>query len=103
MTTPQTTSRSARGAHHRAIHEGRLNVTGAISSGLTFTHDDGRPYGAPPTASMPDAIAAVRKLGFTAAEARAAVTFAESHVGPAAPVVEVIRAALKSLRPGSTS
>jgi len=92
------------GAHHRAIHDGRLIVTGTISSGLKFTHDDGRPYGAPPVAPpIPEAIAAVRKLGFTAAEARAAVTFAASHMGSGASVVEVIRAALRSLRPASTS
>lgn len=91
-------------AHHKAIHVGRLILTGTISSGLTFTHDDGRPYGAPPLASaVTDAIASVRELGFTGAEARAAVTVAASHVEPGASVVELIRAALKALRPASTS
>jgi len=62
---------------------------GTISSGLPFTHDDGRPYGAPPAATI------------VPEEARAAVTVAVSHVGSGASVDDVIRAALKSLRPAS--
>jgi hypothetical protein len=90
------------GAHHQAIHEGRLIVTGKVSTGLAFAHDDGRPYGAPPAATLAaDAIGALVRLDFTVAEARAAVKIAASHVGPAAPVLELIRAALKATRPPS--
>jgi 5-methylcytosine-specific restriction endonuclease McrA len=32
-------------AHHDAEHEGRLVIRGRVSTGLTFTHADGRPYG----------------------------------------------------------
>jgi hypothetical protein len=34
-------------AHHRAVHDGRLAVTGTYSKGFTFTHADGTRYGAP--------------------------------------------------------
>jgi hypothetical protein len=35
------------GAHHRAVHRGRVWIQGTPSSGLVFTHADGTPYGAP--------------------------------------------------------
>ena len=31
--------------HHRALHEGTLRIVGKPSSGLTFFHADGSPYG----------------------------------------------------------
>jgi len=33
------------GGHHRAVHEGTLRIVGTPSSGLTFFHADGSPYG----------------------------------------------------------
>jgi len=45
------------GAHHRALHDGRLVIRGRVSTGLTFYHADGRPYGAAPPASAATAFA----------------------------------------------
>jgi RuvA, C-terminal domain/HNH endonuclease len=88
-------------AHHKAVHEGRLVIRGRASAGLTFTHADGRPYGAPSpaVAMIDDAVAALRGTGFTAAQARDAVASATSHGGRDATLEEVIRAALQRLRP----
>ena len=33
------------GAHHRAIHAGKLIVKGTPSTGISFHHADGSPYG----------------------------------------------------------
>jgi hypothetical protein len=33
------------GAHHRAIHDGALLVTGSLATGLGFRHADGTVYG----------------------------------------------------------
>jgi hypothetical protein len=91
-------------AHHQAEHEGRLVIRGRVSTGLTFTHADGRPYGTPPPvaaivvdARIEDAVAAVRGTGFTAGQARSAVNAAASHVGPRASLDEVVRAAFQHL------
>ena len=82
---------------------GRLVVRGAVSTGLTFTHADGRAYGAPPlppiatsttSDATDDAVAALRGLGFTIAQARRAVAEATSHGGPDAPLEDVLRRAL---------
>jgi hypothetical protein len=88
-------------AHHQARHDGRLVIRGRVSIGLTFTHADGRPYGEPPPTLedtiVEDAVAAIRGTGFSAAEARSAVAAATSHVGPDAPIEELIRAAFQQL------
>jgi hypothetical protein len=96
-------------AHHGAVHAGRLVITGSAPA-LTFTHDDGRPYGAPfasvapPPRSAPpsplraDAIDALRRLGFTLPESRAAVATALSHVGGDAAIEDVLRRALIATR-----
>jgi hypothetical protein len=34
-------------AHHRAVHDGRLVVSGTYSGGFSFSHADGNRYGAP--------------------------------------------------------
>jgi hypothetical protein len=34
-------------AHHRAVHEGRIVVSGTYSEGFAFTHADGSRYGVP--------------------------------------------------------
>jgi hypothetical protein len=36
------------GAHHDAVHDGRITITGT-SAALVVTHADGRPYGTPPS------------------------------------------------------
>jgi hypothetical protein len=73
-------------AHHQAVHEGRLVIRGRVSTGLTFTHEDGRAYGMAPSEPqvIADAVSAVRNLEFTAAQARSAVAAAASHVGSGA-------------------
>jgi hypothetical protein len=93
-------------AHHTAIHDGRLVVTGDMSAGLRFTHADGRTYGEPRqdhaqenSQFLRDACSALRGLGFQAAVAERAVAAAASHVGPTATVMQLIRAALGSLAP----
>jgi hypothetical protein len=58
--------------HHGAVHDGRLRITGQAPA-LRFTHDDGRPYGAPPPPASADSHAtdtglALRRLGFSAGE-----------------------------------
>ena len=66
------------GSHHRQHHLGLLVIDGRAPDGLRFSHADGRPYGAP----MPvvvrsfeaEALSALKRLGWKAGEARAAVT-----------------------------
>jgi hypothetical protein len=88
-------------AHHGAVHDGRLRITGQALA-LHFAHDDGRPYGAPPPRPAPtsahasDACLALRTLGFPAAQAASAVDAAHAHVGADASVEDWIRAALRA-------
>ncbi len=95
--------------HHQAIHAGRLIIHGEAPA-LTFTHADGRPYGAPPPltsasaspAPSPvseDAIHALTGLGFPLREARARVADGLTHVGGEATLETVIRAALQRRPP----
>jgi hypothetical protein len=111
-------------AHHQAEHDGRLVIRGRVSTGLTFTHRDGRAYGTPPPPSAPrepavidtpvidtpvidtpvidtqvidDAVSGLRNLEFTAAQARSAVAAVASHVGPNVSAEELIFAALRQM------
>jgi hypothetical protein len=91
-------------AHHQAVHTGRLVIRGRVSTGLTFSHADGRPYGTPPPtaldeAMIADAVAGVRGTGYTAAQARGAVAAAASRVGPDATIEGLLRAAFQELAP----
>jgi len=56
------------GAHHRAVHEGALRISGSVDGGLTFQHADGTRYGALPNAPnafvRARAFQALRGLGF---------------------------------------
>jgi hypothetical protein len=62
------------GAHHRALHRGRLRAEGTLASGLTFQHADGSAYGrlgAPAAAdARTKAFLALRGLGFRESEVR---------------------------------
>ncbi len=62
-------------SHHRAFHEGRLLIGGRASSGFSFRHADGAPYGGCPSPRAQDAFSAVHralvKMGFRDREARA--------------------------------
>jgi hypothetical protein len=85
-------------AHHRAVHDGRLRITGEAPA-LTFAHEDRRPYGAPPPSASGHASEtqqALRTLGFSRDEAAAAAIYARAHVGCAAVLEDWIRAALRA-------
>jgi len=64
------------GAHHRAVHEGRLKIA-ATSDGTEFRHADGTPYGSLPGAPLAlvraRAFRALRSLGFGESEAKNAL------------------------------
>jgi len=92
--------------HHRAIHDDRLAITGAAPD-FRFTGADGRPYGAvaldpdpdPAPNIMADARSALRNLGYSAAEATAAVDQARARVGRPVPLETLIRLALRCCLP----
>ena len=90
-----------------ALHGGRLIVTGTPSTGLSFAHVDGRRYGAAPppdgerarrSTCAEEAMSALRNLGFTPAQARAAVAEALAHVGADASFEPLLRRALAACR-----
>jgi hypothetical protein len=62
------------GAHHRALHQGRLHAEGTPTNGLTFRHADGNAYGRVRAPAVADAEAktfmALRGLGFRESEVR---------------------------------
>lgn len=87
-------------AHHRAVHDGKLRIDGAWSSGFAFHHADGTPYG---TAALPDprsvavakgAFSMLRNLGFKHREAEAAVTQIRDRLTPEMPMEDVAKLAL---------
>ena len=86
------------GAHHRAIHAGKLIVTGSASSHLEFTHADGTPYGgavAPAVAhARAKAFRALTGMGFREGEAKRALARIPHSV---ASLEQVIRQALREL------
>jgi hypothetical protein len=91
-------------AHHQAVHDGRLLIRGRVSTGLAFTHADGRAYGTPPIDKqvvdkqvVDEALSALRNLEFTATQARGAVDKAMSHVGRGARVETLVFEALRQL------
>jgi hypothetical protein len=70
-------------AHHTAVHDGRLLLDGAASTGFSFRHADGRPYGSRPSASTADSHAkvfgALKNMGFNEREARRALEAVRSQ------------------------
>jgi hypothetical protein len=88
------------GAHHNAVHEGRLVVEGNASERLEFFHADGTPYGGAASPEVVDlkakAFQALRHLGFKETEARRALDAIPTHVGT--PTLEsIVRQALSAL------
>ncbi len=86
------------GAHHRAVHEGRLWIDGRGSAGFVVRHAGGEAYGAPPS---PPAIEAVAKaqsglehMGFTSSRARALIE-AALHAGAPHDAAALLREALR--------
>jgi hypothetical protein len=89
------------GAHHRALHRGSLIIEGRVSSGLTFRHADGSPYGAPLSPATADtsarAFQALRRLGFRDGEVRRAMNEAAQLVSSSANVEALVRHCLRGL------
>jgi hypothetical protein len=73
------------GAHHKAVHEGRIVIEGRASERLAFFHADGTPYGAAPSPDVAElktkAFQALRQMGFKETETRRALDAVKSHVG----------------------
>ncbi|HEX5100644.1 MAG TPA: hypothetical protein VFV94_14140, partial [Polyangiaceae bacterium] len=88
------------GAHHRAAHSGSLVISGTPSSGLSFSHADGTPYGtavAPVVADVrTKAFQALVGMGFRESEAKRALARISHSVSSLEPV---IRQALRELAP----
>jgi hypothetical protein len=88
-------------AHHRAIHEGTLQIVGDAVKSAKFLHADGTPYGAPPSAPVShvqaQAFRALCGLGFGEREARQAMTRALHECGPGDSLEAVVRQCLALL------
>ena len=83
------------GAHHRALHAGRLRIEGRAPE-LRFTHEDGRSYGsAAPSDRDRDAMRALRQAGYPAKLAADAVARAVTEVGPAGSLEALLVRALR--------
>jgi hypothetical protein len=87
-------------AHHDAIHEGRLLVTGSAASGLHFSHADGTPYGGAVVPAVADARAkafqALTGMRFGEGEAKRALGKVPQSVSS---LKELVRQALLELVP----
>jgi hypothetical protein len=86
-------------AHHRAVHQGRLIITGTASS-ARFAHADGTRYGGVVTPAAADvrakAFQALRALGFREGDAKRALARIPNTV---CSLEQVIRQALRELGP----
>lgn len=95
------------GAHHLAVHGGRLLVRENDAGEADFFHADGSEYGH--AASLPyegvsgRALRGLRSLGFGDGEAKRALAEAMTHVGPHAELEVLLREALRSLSERSLS
>jgi hypothetical protein len=93
------------GAHHAALHDGRLVIAGDAATGWVFRHADGTAYGAPATAQQVDVSVKVFRglcsLGFKQGEARRALDHVtqqmQPHVGTAMTAERMLRDALRVL------
>ncbi|HWP06650.1 MAG TPA: hypothetical protein VNN72_12945, partial [Polyangiaceae bacterium] len=88
------------GAHHRAAHDGSLIITGTPSSGLSFAHADGTPYGGTVRPAAADvrakAFQALAGMGFRESEAKRALARIPHSVSS---LEQVILQALRELAP----
>jgi hypothetical protein len=86
------------GAHHGAVHRGRLRIDGKVSTGLRVSHADGTVYGLLPAAALAEASARVfaglRSLGFSEKSARASLEQALSSAPAHASVETLLRSAV---------
>jgi hypothetical protein len=90
--------------HHTAVHEGQLLIDGAASTGFSFRHADGRPYGSPPrvraavaSESYAKVFCGLKNMGFREREARSALDAIRSRMGRSPTTEAVLRAALEQL------
>jgi hypothetical protein len=94
--------------HHRALHLGKLVIRGKPSTGLSFEHADGSPYGArrvdAPTADLfAQTYGALCTLGFRQTDARRAVDRLRLDARLPHRLDALIRAGLALLAPPATS
>ena len=91
------------GAHHRAIHAGKV-VSEGTSSVLTFLHADGTAYGASPSPASADvrakAYRALTQLGFRESEAQRALARIPSNANLT--LEQLVRRTLRKLAPDRT-
>jgi hypothetical protein len=93
-------------AHHRAVHDARLDVSGTYAEGFAFTHADGSKYGAPtpdPTRStvLAEVFKILAAMGFRQREARQMIDEASPHVRAGVGVEEALRTVLQKARVSS--
>ncbi|HEY8944683.1 MAG TPA: HNH endonuclease signature motif containing protein [Polyangiaceae bacterium] len=88
-------------AHHRAVHEGTLTITGSATQGVSVRHADGTPYGTLPSASsslvQARAFRALRELGFGERDTRRALTEVLEELEHDAELETVLRDCLRLL------
>jgi hypothetical protein len=86
------------GAHHHAIHEGRLLVTGSASTHLDFTHAEGTRYGGAVVPAVADARAkafqSLTGMGFREGQVKRALARIPNSVSS---LEQLIRQALREL------
>jgi hypothetical protein len=87
-------------AHHRAVHEGTLIITGS-AAGISVRHADGTTYGALPSTSSTlahtRAFRALRELGFGERDTRRALAEALERLDPEAELDAILRHCLELL------
>jgi hypothetical protein len=87
------------GAHHAAVHEGRIILAGTASQ-LHVVHADGTPYGGAVGAAVADvrakAFRALRALGFRESDAKGALARIPKNV---ASLETLVRQALREVAP----
>ena len=86
------------GAHHAALHRGRLRIDGTVSTGLRVRHADGTAYGFTPSPVLAEAsakaFAGLRSLGFSERTARASLEHAPSSAPANATAQTLLRSAV---------
>jgi hypothetical protein len=86
------------GAHHGALHRGRLHIDGKVSKKIRFRHADGTAYGFMPSPMLAEAsaqaFAGLKNLGFPEKTARAALQAALASVPANATAETLLRSAV---------
>ena len=86
------------GAHHGALHRGRLRIEGKVSTGLRVSHADGTAYGFMPSPALAEvsarAFGGLRSLGFSEKTARASLEQALSSAARNATAETLLRSAV---------